>query len=235
MKLQGHSGLGVWQWVWPCAQLRCFQQLWVISVHLKALTEGGKRSEVAVSSSWVWYTKLSDRSWNLVTPTTDRPIQVTLTNCCYLFSPAGQSEMCMYRYRHVETDLCLIMFPALPLLPLLLYPLLFLHRHQLQSDFHFPPPHNHSCFLRICWADATSPNVTNWTRTSTKFNAMPHTHTLAITSLIDFEDQIIMLAKFCWHRASSPCRLSVAETAYKSNWSAGQFDQYMKFSMHSLI
>ena len=47
---------------------------------------------------------------------------------CCLFCPAGQSEVGIGIW---TTDLWLIMFPALPLLPLLLYPLLFLHRHQL--------------------------------------------------------------------------------------------------------
>ena len=178
MKLQGHSGLGDVAVSVAVSVAMCTVEMFQTAVgdfcaHKSSYRRfwNGKNQKLqsaVLVARRVWYTKLSDRSWNLVTSTTDRPIQVTLTNYCYLFSPAGQSEVCMYRYRHVETDLCLIMFPALPLLLLLLYPLLFLHHHQLQSDFHFPPPHNHSCFLRICWADATSPNVTNWTRTFNK-------------------------------------------------------------------
>ena len=200
----------------------------------------GKRSEIAISSSCC-KESLIHQAVRLVLKTCSPPlktdyIQLTLTNWkvpvrlnfnyypMIFFCCAGQSEDYMYRYRHVETDLCLTMFPALPLLPLLLYP------SSSSTTIHFslipsPPPQNRSYFLRICWADATSPNFTNRRTSSNKCNA---THTLATTLLTDNHTSKILLVQCLISR------LSVAETAYKPTSSAGQFDQNMIFSMSSV-
>ena len=204
--MQGHSELGVWQWVWQWvwqlawqwAQLRCFQQLQVISVHLKAHTEDSemeKRSEITVSSSCC-KESLIHQAVRLVLKTCSPPlktdyIQLTLTNWkvpvrlnfnyypMIFFGCAGQSEDYTYRYRHVETDLCLTMFPALPLLPLLLYP------SSSSTTIRFslipsPPHHSRSHFLRIRWADATSHKLENINK---QMQCHTYTHTLATTLL----------------------------------------------------
>jgi len=130
--------------------IACFQQLQVISEHLKAHTEHSgmeKRSEIAVSSSCCKESLIHQlQAVRPVLKTCSPPlktdyIQLTITNwrvpvrlnfnyyplisfCC-----AGQSEDYMYRNWPLPHNVSCPPTSSSPPLPLL-----FLHRHPLQSD-----------------------------------------------------------------------------------------------------